>query len=158
MTSPADSPPYSLESSFYGPGALLCWYLTLVSVLLTWTYHPGGVESRRRRLLPWVLLVSGAWVLFCVVRLALRCRGAGVLGTLGEAAFFFAGYGVFSIFCVVPGCLLLVTAPFLGRETRSLVKVSVGWNPWVPRRPGSKRIRILSWKYLLGDVLSYLLP
>jgi hypothetical protein len=31
---------YSLVSSLYGPGATVCWYLTVLSCLASWTLHP----------------------------------------------------------------------------------------------------------------------
>lgn len=31
---------YALVSSLYGPGTIACWYLTILSVLITWTVHP----------------------------------------------------------------------------------------------------------------------
>ncbi|KAK0750199.1 hypothetical protein B0T18DRAFT_445870 [Schizothecium vesticola] len=36
---PQDSPPYDTQLSFYGPGALACWYLALLCALLTWALH-----------------------------------------------------------------------------------------------------------------------
>lgn len=30
---------YAIISSFYGPGAAACWYLTFISVLLSWLFH-----------------------------------------------------------------------------------------------------------------------
>ena len=41
---------YSLVSSFYGPGATACWYLTILACLVSWTIHPkkrksGSIES-----------------------------------------------------------------------------------------------------------------
>lgn len=33
---------YERASSFYGPGAVGCWYLTLLSCLVTWTLSPKG--------------------------------------------------------------------------------------------------------------------
>jgi hypothetical protein len=30
----------ALVSSFYGPGATACWYLTCLSCLISWTIHP----------------------------------------------------------------------------------------------------------------------
>lgn len=32
--------PYELVSSFYGPGATGCWYLTILSCFVSWTFHP----------------------------------------------------------------------------------------------------------------------
>lgn len=39
---PPPPPPaaYDPQLPFYGPGALACWYLSLLCVLLTWTLHP----------------------------------------------------------------------------------------------------------------------
>ncbi|ETI24416.1 hypothetical protein G647_03785 [Cladophialophora carrionii CBS 160.54] len=31
---------YALVSSLYGPGTIACWYLTILSVLVSWTLHP----------------------------------------------------------------------------------------------------------------------
>lgn len=31
---------YILVSSLYGPGAIACWYLTVLSVIISWTLHP----------------------------------------------------------------------------------------------------------------------
>jgi len=36
----SDNHPYSLASSYYGPGALWCWYFTIASVTITWTVPP----------------------------------------------------------------------------------------------------------------------
>lgn len=40
MTSPTDEPELDLELSFYGPGSLACWYLALLCVIITWSFHP----------------------------------------------------------------------------------------------------------------------
>lgn len=37
---PAAPAAYDPQLPFYGPGALACWYLSLLCVLLTWTLHP----------------------------------------------------------------------------------------------------------------------
>ncbi|KAK5048992.1 hypothetical protein LTR84_005414 [Exophiala bonariae] len=31
---------YGLVSSLYGPGAIACWYLTTLSIVVSWTLHP----------------------------------------------------------------------------------------------------------------------
>ena len=46
----ATSPPQpqsqrALVSSLYGPGTITCWYLTTLSVLLSWTLHPQKRKS-----------------------------------------------------------------------------------------------------------------
>ena len=35
----------ALVSSFYGPGAVTCWYLTTLAVLTSWTLHPTKRKS-----------------------------------------------------------------------------------------------------------------
>src|SRR6201999_2905001 len=35
-----DPDQFSLVSPLYGPGSMLCWYLTTLSVLLSWMLHP----------------------------------------------------------------------------------------------------------------------
>jgi len=35
-----EEPSYWLESSYYGPGALLGWYLTFASIIINWIWHP----------------------------------------------------------------------------------------------------------------------
>ena len=35
----------ALVSSLYGPGTITCWYLTILSVLLSWTLHPRKRKS-----------------------------------------------------------------------------------------------------------------
>ena len=35
-----DPDQYILVSSLYGPGTMICWYLTTLSILLSWTLHP----------------------------------------------------------------------------------------------------------------------
>jgi hypothetical protein len=35
-----DDPKPDLQTSFYGPGSLSCWYLALLCVIITWTFHP----------------------------------------------------------------------------------------------------------------------
>jgi hypothetical protein len=37
---PPAAPAYDPQLPFYGPGALACWHLSLLCVLLTWTLHP----------------------------------------------------------------------------------------------------------------------
>ncbi|EXJ60729.1 hypothetical protein A1O7_04882 [Cladophialophora yegresii CBS 114405] len=36
---------YALVSSLYGPGTIACWYLTILSVLVSWTLHPRKRKS-----------------------------------------------------------------------------------------------------------------
>lgn len=36
---------YALVSSLYGPGTIACWYLTILSVLVSWTLHPKKRKS-----------------------------------------------------------------------------------------------------------------
>jgi len=52
MTLPAtisnDDSEFDPQTSLYGPGALLCWYLTLVCVLVTWCTHPTHHFGRLR--------------------------------------------------------------------------------------------------------------
>ena len=36
---------YDLVSSLYGPGTITAWYLTMTSVLVSWTLHPHHRES-----------------------------------------------------------------------------------------------------------------
>ena len=36
---------FALVSSLYGPGTIICWYLTSLSVLLSWTLHPRKRKS-----------------------------------------------------------------------------------------------------------------
>ena len=37
--------PFKNVSSLYGPGSVICWYLTAFSVLLSWTLHPRKRKS-----------------------------------------------------------------------------------------------------------------
>ncbi|KAL8689347.1 MAG: hypothetical protein Q9218_004964 [Villophora microphyllina] len=46
----ADEDPLELVSSFYGPGVVGCWYLTVLACIVSWTVHPvkrlaGSVDS-----------------------------------------------------------------------------------------------------------------
>jgi hypothetical protein len=36
---------FALVSSLYGPGTIICWYLTTLSVLVSWTLHPRKRKS-----------------------------------------------------------------------------------------------------------------
>ena len=44
---PVMDPPdqLALVSSLYGPGTIACWYLTILSVLISWTLHPRKRKS-----------------------------------------------------------------------------------------------------------------
>jgi hypothetical protein len=35
----------ALVSSLYGPGTMICWYLTVLAVLISWTMHPRKRKS-----------------------------------------------------------------------------------------------------------------
>ena len=43
-----DDSEFDPQTSLYGPGALLCWYLTLVCVFVTWCTHPTHHFGRLR--------------------------------------------------------------------------------------------------------------
>ena len=54
----------ALVSSLYGPGSVACWYLTIISLLVTWTFHPrkrtsGSVEVDLIAVLTPVIVASG---------------------------------------------------------------------------------------------------
>ncbi|KAJ9663659.1 hypothetical protein H2198_000671 [Neophaeococcomyces mojaviensis] len=42
MQETSHQPPerYAIVSSLYGPGTITCWYLTILSILVSWTLHP----------------------------------------------------------------------------------------------------------------------
>ena len=41
----SQSNPYAQVSSLYGPGTIGCWYLTLLSILISWSLHPQYQKS-----------------------------------------------------------------------------------------------------------------
>ena len=66
----------TLVSSLYGPGTIIAWYLTIVSVLLSWTLHPrkrisGSIDADLIAILT-LPAVSAGHVLFRIQRWPLQ--------------------------------------------------------------------------------------
>ena len=71
----------ALVSSLYGPGSVACWYLTKVSLLVTWTLHPrkrasGSIEVDLIAVLTLAVVANGHFVTQ-VQNLLAQSHGAG---------------------------------------------------------------------------------